>query len=197
MRRTVVAAGLAVAIGVVAAPAAAAPARDALVRPGRAIGRVAVGMTSQQVHAALGRHTFVSKRLDLGFGERYLELQWGYAAWTVGFQGRPGRLRAVLVGTTVRRQRTPEGLGTGSRIREIVRAYRRATCSDWAGLGANSSKERWIVVAHPSGSRTIFAAIGNAKPSPAPLEVVEVMVQRPARGLAERRSACPTNWRNQ
>lgn len=197
MKATVVTASLAVVASLAAATAAAAPTRDALVRPGRGIGTVTVGMTRQQVQAALGRHTFVSRRRDLGFREQYLELQWGYATWTVGFQGRPGSLRVVMVGTTLRRQRTREGLGTGSRVRDIVRAYPRATCSDWAGLGSNSSKERWIVVAHPTGSRTIFAAIGDMKPSPSPVDVVEVMVQRPARGLAERRSRCPANWRRQ
>jgi hypothetical protein len=197
VKQTVAAASLAVAAMLAATPVAAAPARDALISPGRGIGRVTVGMTRQQVQAALGRHTFVSRRRNLGLGEQYLELQWGYATWTVGFQGRPGRLRVVLVGTTLRRQRTRERLGAGSHVRDIVRAYPRATCSDWAGLGTNSSKERWIVVTHPSGSRTIFAAIGDMKPSPSPVEVVEVMVQRPARGLAERRSRCPANWRRQ
>jgi hypothetical protein len=197
VKQTVAAASLAVAAILAATPVAAAPARDALISPGRGIGKVTVGMTRQQVQAALGRHTFVSRRRNLGFGEQYLELQWGFATWTVGFQGRPGRFRAVMVGTTLRRQRTREGLGTGSQVRDIVRAYPRATCSDWAGLGANGSKERWIVVTHPTGSRTIFAAIGDGQASPAPLEVVEVMVQRPARGLAERRSRCPANWRRQ
>jgi hypothetical protein len=174
--------------------ASAAPSRDALVQPGRGIGKVRLGMTQAQVRRALGRHRYVAKRRELGFGVRYVELQWGYAEWSVGFQGRAGRMRAVRVGTTLRSQRTRSNLGTGSRIRDILRVYPNATCSAWAGLGSNSSKETWIVVRHPTGARTIFAAVGDGKADPGPVRVVEVMVQVPASGLAERRTRCGPNW---
>jgi hypothetical protein len=195
MRGWLLTAGVLV-LGVAALESASAlPSRDALVEPGRAIGKVKLGMTHAQVRGALGRHTFVVKRRDLGFGQRYVELQWGYAEWSVGFQGRAERMRAVMVGTTLHSQRTRSNLGTGSRIRDILRVYPHATCSGWAGLGTNSSKETWIVVRHPTGARTIFAAVGDGKADPGPVRVVEVMVQLPASGLSERRSQCGPNWR--
>jgi hypothetical protein len=189
--------GLAVLAAVAAAPADASPARDTLVRPGQGIGRVSLGMTQQQVRARLGRHMAVAERRRLGFGQQYLELQWAYAAWTVGFEGRASSLRVVKVATTLRGQRTRARLGTGSRVRDIVRVYPQATCSDWPGIHTDSSVGRWIVVAHPNGTRTIFTALGEGLATPRPLRVVEVMVQRPSRGLAEQRRPCGPNWRNQ
>jgi hypothetical protein len=192
-------AGLALVLMLVADPGAGAPGRDALLRPGRGIGRVSLGMTMPQVRGALGRHTFVSKRRTLGFGEEYRELQWGYARWTVGFQGRPGALRAVRVASMLRRERTRDGLGPGSTTRDIVRVYPNARCSSWAGLGTTSSKERWVFVTHPWGARTIFVIYfertrGGRPPTG---EVIEVKVQQPASGLVEQRDPCGPNWRRE
>ena len=175
--------------------ASALPHSETVVEPGRAIGKVRLGMTQAQVRRVLGPHTFVAKRRTLGFGQQYLELQWRFAEWTVGLQGRAGRMRAVSVGTTLRSQRTRSNLGTGSRIRDIVRVYPQATCSGWAGLGSDSSNETWIVVTHPTGAQTVFAAVGDRKADPGPVRVVEVMVRLPASGLAERRSRCSPDWR--
>jgi hypothetical protein len=194
MRAWSVATSVLVATVAIAA-ASAAPARDALVQPGRAIGKVRLGMTQAEVRRALGRHRAVAKSRELGFGQRYVELQWGYGEWSVGFQGPAGRMRAVRIGTTLRTQRTRSNLGIGSRVRDILRIYPRATCSGWAGLGTNSSKETWITVRHPTGTRTIFAAVGDGKAEPGPLRVAAVMVQVPASGLSERRSSCGPNWR--
>ena len=198
MRRAAVAATtVVVAFALAATLAPAAPERDALVRPGRGIGRVSLGMTLAQVRRTLGPHTAVNARKRLGFGETYVELDWTYSTWRVGFEGRRGRLRAVRVATTMRRQRTPEGLGPDSRIRDIVRVYPRATCSDWAGLGTNSSVGRWVTVRHAGGARTVFVVLTEGTPQPPPGRVVEVMVQRPARGLAETRRPCRGDWRRQ
>jgi hypothetical protein len=188
-------AGFVVLVLIATAPAAAAPARDALVRPGRGIGKISLGMTQEQVRAALGRHRSVSKRRTLGFGQQYLELQWGFAEWTVGFQGRRGALRVVRIGTTLNRQRTREGLGTGSRIRDLLRVYPQATCSTWAGLGAESSVGWWITVRHPNHARTVFVVFHEGVAQPPPGRVVEVMIQLPVSGVAERRASCGSNWR--
>lgn len=181
--------------GVVIASATAAPSRDALVQPGRGIGRITLGMTQAQARRVLGPHQFVVKRRELGFGQRFVELQWGYAEWSVGFQGRRGRLRAVMVGTTLRSQRTRSGLGVGSRVRDVLRVHPNATCSDWVGIGTNSSKEMWLTVRHANGARTVFAFVGDGKADPGPVHVVEVMVRLPASGLSERRGPCGPNWR--
>lgn len=195
MRAWAVAVGVFLAAAVAVGSVTAAASRDALVHPGRGIGKLRLGLTQAEVRRVLGAPSYVARRRRLGFGEQYLELQWGYAEWTVGFQGRPGHMRTVRIGTTLRSQRTRSNLGTGSRVRHILRVYPQATCSGWSGLGSDSSNELWIVVRHPTGARTIFAAIGDRKADPGPVRVVEVMVQVPARGLAERRSSCGPNWR--
>ena len=190
-------AGLAVLAVLGAGSAAAAPERDAVVRPGRGIGKVTLGMTQAQVRAALGGRGLVAKRRNVGFGQVYVELEWAYGAWNVGFEGRPGSLRAVMVGTTLRRQRTPHGLGLGSRAREILRVYPAATCSDWVGTGTDSSVERWVVVRHANGASTVFGLLSKLHGERAIYTVGEITVRRPARGLAERRGRCPANWRRE
>jgi hypothetical protein len=183
-----------------ASAAGAAPERDALIRPGVGIGEVRLGMTGAQVRRVLGRHKLVNERRQLGFGVEYLELDWGWGRWTVGFQGRRGERRVVKVATTLRRERTRHRLGPGSTTRDILRVFPRAACSEWAGLGTNSSKERWVFITDPKGVRTIFViSFGPfGGPSSRPTgRVIEVKVQQPARGLAERRSACGPKWRRE
>lgn len=195
MRLPIVIACLLFGAALAIAPAGAEPSRDARVFPGRGIGRVVLGMTPQQVRRVLGRHTLVNERKRIGFGLEYLELDWDYAQWTVGFQGRRGELRVVRVGTTKPRERTRERLGTGSRIRDILRVFPQARCSSWAGLGSNSSMGLWITALHPNGARTIFVVYHERVPQPPPGRVVEVMVQLPVRGVAERRLSCSNSWR--
>ena len=171
--------------------ASAGPSVNARVTPGVGIGKLRVGMTLVQVRRILGRPYAVSARRRLGFGLQYVEYQWNLAAWTVGFQGRAGRLRAVRVATTLGRERTREGLGVQSRIRDVVRAYPRATCSSAAG--GRSDLALWVTIVSPRGVRTIFAADDNGGPGRG--RIVEVMVQQPVAGVAERRVPCSPGWR--
>jgi hypothetical protein len=80
-------------------------------------------MTPAEVRRVRGREWAVSRRERRGTrGHRYLELQWDYGRWTVGFM-RPanGRFRAVRIGTVTPAQRTAEGLGVDSRERAVRR----------------------------------------------------------------------------
>jgi hypothetical protein len=188
--------GLAAAgLAAVLVAASATHAAETLVRPGKGIGGVSIGMSLAQVKRALGKPTLVNERIALGFGNEYLEYDWGHGRWTVGLQGRPGALRVVKVATTLNRQRSRQGLGSGSRIRDILRVYPYATCSSWAGLGTNSSMGTWVTIHHPNGARTIFVVYHEGVPNPPPGRVVEVRVQQPAAGLAERRDGCGPDWR--
>lgn len=197
MRGSLATFGSVLAVLVALSPATGAPTRDALVVPGRGIGKVRLGMSVREVERALGHRTLVNESRGLGFGLRYVELDWDGATWTVGFQGRPGALKVVKVATTLARQRTRQGLGPGSRIRDILRAYPQATCSSWAGLGTNSSMGRWVTVRHASGARTIFVVYYEGVALPPPGRVVEVMVQLPVAGVAERRDTCGLSWRRE
>jgi hypothetical protein len=122
MRRLVLVAALFVAT-LAATPARAAPESNLVIQPGRAIGNVRVGMTFAQVRAVLGRPNVVNKRTRAGFG-RYVEYDWGWGNWTVGFSGRASNLRVSLIGTTLRRERTRDGVGVGvsaERMRRVLR----------------------------------------------------------------------------
>ena len=135
---------LAAAVGVAAlllVPAAGA--RDALIRPGKGIGEVDLGMTLAQVKRAMGRHD-TGWSEQRGLGGRYLELVWDRGpedTFTVGMLGRPGALRVVSVWTTRRGERTTTGWGPGSSRAELVRKVRglAATPSGGATARATSS----------------------------------------------------------
>ena len=123
MIRAALAVAAAASTALVAASAEGAPKRDLLIVPGQQIGKVRIGMSFAQVRRALGRPTGVNKRTRLGFTQ-YVEYDWGYGRWTVGLSGRSGAMRVSLVATTLRRERTREGAGVGTRIRRVASVYR-------------------------------------------------------------------------
>lgn len=122
MRRLLVLAALLTAT-LAATPAQGAPESNFVIQPGRAIGEVRVGMTFAQVRAVLGKPNVVNKRTRAGFG-RYVEYDWGWGSWTVGFSGRGSNLRVSLIGTTLRRERTRDGVGVGTSAARMRAALR-------------------------------------------------------------------------
>jgi hypothetical protein len=108
---------------VAVASGGAASRGDLVVRHGESIGKLRLGMTLPQVKSILGAPRGVNKREKRGGrGYVYLELDWDYAWWTVGFMRAPGgKYRAVAIGTIQRGQRTPERLGVGSTDLELAR----------------------------------------------------------------------------
>jgi hypothetical protein len=103
---------------------AARPDDGLRVRHGAGIGRLKLGMSYAEVRRILGGPQTVDRRERLSGGRRYLELSWDFGWWTVGFMGKPNRMRAVSIQTLDRRERTVEGLGVGSRERTIRRRLR-------------------------------------------------------------------------
>jgi hypothetical protein len=111
------------AIAAIAPSAAAAPARSMPVRLGVGIGPVNLGMTEAQVRRSLGRPGAVLERRRIR-GQPYIELQWRFGDWNVGFVGRKGSRRVVLVGTGLARHRTPQRIGAGSTEAQLARRHR-------------------------------------------------------------------------
>ena len=103
--------------------AGAAPETTTLIVPGRSIGKIRLGMTFAQVTAVLGRPNVVNQTRRTVFG-RYVEYDWAWGRWIVGFTGRGTELRVSLVGTSIRRERTREGVGAGTSYDALLRAYR-------------------------------------------------------------------------
>lgn len=115
--------GALLASALFAISASARPNERIAIRPGVGIGPINLGMTGEQVRRALGTPRTVSDRRVLE-GQPYTELEWGLGRWNVGLVGRPGNRRVVLVGTSLKRHRTPEGVGIGSTDNQVWRALR-------------------------------------------------------------------------
>jgi hypothetical protein len=96
-----------------AASASGSTQRDALIRPGVGIGKVRLGMTLAQVRAAWGRPQAVTVRTQKR-GGRVVELQYDFAAYVATLSGIPRHERVVAVGTTLAKERLPQGVGVGS-----------------------------------------------------------------------------------
>jgi hypothetical protein len=183
---------LVLVVAVAAATAAhGAGQRDALVRPGVGIGKIRLGMTPAQVFRALGRTPLVNRRIDYGFGTRYVEYGWNYTTWSVGFTGRGNRLRVSKVATTLRRERTAGGIGIGSTVRAILRAYPHAACvGRWY---SDPDPGSWVYIGRqPRITAFNIDYVGHGSRG----RVAEVVVQRnwitPSRGRG-----CDPRWRTQ
>jgi hypothetical protein len=150
----------AVAASVVAALASAAGERDALIRPGVAIGGISLGMTPAQVSRVRARPS--ERRVEArGFGVRYTELSWlsGLAdRLTVGILGRPGAERVVLVETTALAERTAGGIGPGVPMTRVRNAFPNVQCRQTETPGGFLDFQ-WVS-RHPTGAETVFVTGG-------------------------------------
>jgi hypothetical protein len=147
-----------VLVAVVAASASATPEGDKRVRHGAGIGKLHLGMTYAEVRRILGGPQTVDKRERLRDGRRYLQFSWDFGWWTVGFMGRPGKLRVAVVQTLNVRQRTIEGLGVGTRESK-VRSTLRVRCAEVSAgpirSGINPFERRCTFASH-RGRETAF-----------------------------------------
>lgn len=185
-----------IAIGMaVAGSAGASPSSTLVIRPGVSIGKIRLGMTIPEATRVLGRARIVGRRETRGFGIRYVEFQWNYASWRIGFRGRAGEERAVRIGTTLRSERTPAGIGVGSNTKDMVRRYGgRISC---VVRPTRPDAGAWLVLRGPSSNMTAFwltKANGRGYKPRIPPMVGEVLIQRAwaSGGTA----LCPADWRS-
>jgi hypothetical protein len=193
MTRTVLACVIAAAAA--AASAGASPSHEALIRPGVGIGAARLGMTTTQLRAAMGKPLAVLSQ-PASYGRTSIEWQYGYGAFTVRLEGPRRALRVVSVATTLRRERTREGLGVGTLEARVERAYAgRIRCERLRTGGASDGRSTLVVVldqnrdcvvSHPNGTRTVFRTWvkpGVYEPPPTPerwekdAQVLEVSVR--------------------
>jgi hypothetical protein len=147
---------LTLAAVVAAASAAAAPTADTLIRPGKSIGKAQLGMAEADVRRALGRPLAVVRK-PLGFGRADVEYQYADGYLFVHLRGPRRALRVVRVATFQRSERTPAGIGVGSRERALLRAYRgKLRCSK-----LETARSAGIV--YVVGDRTCTLAAGAAR----------------------------------
>jgi hypothetical protein len=107
--------------------AGGAAAGEATIVPGVGMGKIRIGMTLSQVRRILGSDSVVNARSKVGHTP-YLDLGWESSTWGVGFLKQQGTYRVAQVETTLRSERTREGLGVGSSFKEVARAYAQAIC---------------------------------------------------------------------
>jgi hypothetical protein len=145
---------LVVIVGAVAAAGASgAPQRDDRIRHGVGIGRIELGMTYSQVRRILGGPQTVNRRERLRDGRRYIEFSWDFGWWTVGFV----RGRVAMVETANVRERTPEGLGVDSTLREVRRELRRVRCvSVHPRAAPDNTRESRCAYTGRRGRQTLF-----------------------------------------
>ncbi len=134
-------------------------ARDALIRPGKGIGKVDLGMTLPQVKKAMGRHD-TGWSEQRGLGRRYLELTWDGGpedTFSVGLLGTPATLRVVTMWTTQPRERTPAGFGPGSSRARLLRTVRGLRCQIvWRRDGSGHIVRTEYVLGRRGGPETVF-----------------------------------------
>ncbi|MDQ5820289.1 MAG: hypothetical protein M3540_02485 [Actinomycetota bacterium] len=151
---------------VLAGPAGAAPARDALIRPGVGIGRIELNMRLAEVRRVLGKPTSIAKRRRLGFGSEFVEYRWGEAPnWRVGVLGRPGNQLVIMVATGLSRERTSTGVGVGSTYTAARRRLGAGRCrinSKPGGLAYNA----FCSIGLPGRTRTLFSFFGTCSLPP-------------------------------
>jgi hypothetical protein len=139
---------LLVALGAALVAVPTASSRSVPIRVGVGIGPINLGMNGQQVSRALGRPRAVIERRVIG-GRPYVEFEYQYGAWNIGFLGPKGRRRVVLVGSGLPRHRTPEGVGVGTTETEFWRRVRgegflRRRCDRPDPSGSLNSVRHWV-----------------------------------------------------
>jgi hypothetical protein len=164
---------------VVATTASANPEGDKRVRHGAGIGKLRLGMTYAEVRRILGGPQTVDRREELTRGRRYLEFSWDFGWWTVGFMGRPNRMRVVSIQTLSRRERTVEGLGVGSLERRLKRTLRVRCLAVAERSRPDWSFEARCAYSSHRGRETVFLLdFGQGRPYRRPFKRYQVVAVR-------------------
>lgn len=95
---------------------------ESTIRPGFGIGKARIGMTFMEVKKALGAPDVLNVREQVN-GHGYVEYGWQFSTFWVGFARRGGVLRAVLIGTNLKGEKTASGIGNGSTLDALRSKY--------------------------------------------------------------------------
>jgi hypothetical protein len=162
MRRMTVrrsACALAIAFAAALAPTAGgSPSKSLPIHHGVGIGAIRLGMSGTDVQKRLGRPRAVIERRVVR-GQPYVEFEYDFGAWNVGFLGRKGQRRVVLVGTGLRLHKSPEGVGVGTKELVFWRRVRgqsffRRICDRPDPSGSLNNLVHWV--RRGRGSETVY-----------------------------------------
>ena len=152
--------------------------------PGKSIGPLKLGMKEEAARPILRKlgGSRLVKHIRKGTETEYIERMYPYdfTAYTVGYLGRPGKRRVVLISSHVDENKTREGVGVGTTEAKLARTYRGLRCRDLYGIPADRRKECLL------GSRnrpyTIFVLDGGDHITgrrPRPPQIMRVLVEQP------------------
>ena len=150
---------LAVACAAALAPTAGgSPSKSMPIQHGVGIGEIRLGMSGTDVQKRLGRPRAVIERRVVR-GQPYVEFEYDFGAWNVGFLGRKGQRRVVLVGTGLTLHKSPEGVGVGTKERVFWRRVRgegfiRRRCDRPDPSGSLNDVFHWVRPGR--GSETVY-----------------------------------------
>jgi hypothetical protein len=150
-----------------ATTAGAGSTRDQRIRYGVGIGPIQLGMSPTRVRQILGRPEAVTMREQRTGGRLYVEYQWDLGWWSVGFLGRGGTVRVVKIATLNRRQRTPDGLGIGSKQDEVTTRL-NILCRFVFSRRTGAFIHRECPHTHANGRRTVFVLDRQERPDEVP-----------------------------
>src|SRR5918997_1884847 len=168
MRRATIhgsACALAVAFAAALAPTAGgSPSKSMPIQHGVGIGAIRLGMSGSEDQKRLGRPRAVIERRVVR-GQPYVEFEYDFGAWKVGFLGRKGQRRVVLVGTGFALQKSPQAVGVGTKERVFWRRVRgegflRRRCDRPDPSGSLNSLFHWV--RRGRGSETVYFPGGPA-----------------------------------
>jgi hypothetical protein len=154
-----------------------ASARSLPIQHGVGIGPVKLGMSGTDVQKRLGRPRAVIERRVVR-GQPYVEFEYDFGAWNVGFLGRKGQRRVVLVGTGLALHKSPEGVGVGTTERTFWRRVRgqgfyRRHCQRPDTGGTLSNGQHWV--RRSRSSETVYFPAGRRAELPGnPPTILEV-----------------------
>lgn len=186
--------------------AASASATEVTIVRGVGIGKIRVGMTLKQVQKAFGSDSLFDARSKVA-GMSYVDLGWEFGSWSVGVLEQKGTWRAAQVATTLRGQRTPEGIGVGSSFKAVVRAYPQAICVRYYPTMGSTVAQGWgagqryaqtaLVVANDRKQMAFLVRSASKFYDPyAPYYVYDVVVRTSVPGAVdfEPKSRCDEGW---
>jgi hypothetical protein len=118
-------------------PEAHSPHVQQRIVPGQAIGKVKLGTSLAQVKKALGAPEAVIHREQGPFGRQKVEYSWNFTEWRIAFRFDRTGSRAVTIRSSIRSERTKEGVGVGTPQGRVETAF-HVRCTDaYAGAGNN------------------------------------------------------------
>ncbi|MBA3366870.1 MAG: hypothetical protein H0U03_13985 [Actinobacteria bacterium] len=155
--------------------------------PAKSIGPLRLGMSEQAARRALRKldpGSRLVRRIRRGTATEYVEYSYPiwYTSYDVGYLGRPGKRRVVLIITHVDENKTREGVGVSALQTTLLRTYGRRLACRQAFLNLQLRYQTECRLGPSARRHTVFVVdpgdIIQGRP-PAPARVSKILVREP------------------